>query len=80
MNTQSCAVCGSTAVGDEVYDYWWWHEMGCMLCEECSSMVHLIPAPSSYGTDYDAIIQYYREVEDSGPETINYEPRMQLLR
>ena len=30
--------------------------------------------------DYDAIIQYYREVEDSGPETINYVPRMQLLR
>jgi len=30
--------------------------------------------------DYDAIIQHYREVENSGPETINYVPRMQLLR
>jgi len=30
--------------------------------------------------DYDAIIQHYREVENSGPETINYVPRILLLR
>ena len=78
MSTQSCVTCGPYINGDCCC---WMDSIWDDETQEWEELERMgVVKDSVYGTDYDAIIQHYREVENSGPEIINYVPRMQLLR